>query len=85
MDLFLRPLTVCALPGASLTASTLSWEPWLALSNCSHGGAGADCQMTGIVPDIVAILGAKYNFSVRVTKAAGWGDSREKKKMRFLP
>ena len=58
--------------GAKITASTLTWEPWLTLTNCG-AAVSSVCESHGILANLMNILAGQYNFTWEVSQASHWG------------
>ena len=48
--------------GLHVKCSTLSWAPYLSLSDCDEN-TGKDCKSTGYIADVMNILGNSLNFT----------------------
>lgn len=59
------------LQGAKLIGSTLPWDPWLTMEQCET--SGQSCRVSGILADLMNIIGNKYNFTLELSKADHWG------------
>ena len=48
--------------GLHVKCSTLSWAPYLSLSDCDEN-TGKDCKSTGYIADVMNLLGSSLNFT----------------------
>ena len=62
------------LQGAPFRVATLSYEPWLSVSDCNP--AGKNCHTSGILHDLTNLLGQWFNFtwSCNLPKDEIWGN-----------
>ena len=61
------------LKGVTLTSATLNWKPWLEIDSCID--TLKYCETSGILPDILNLLGSIYNFTWTVDRepSGNWG------------
>ena len=61
-DKFGRIITHYDMQGLHIRCSTLSWAPYLTLSNC-HGRNQTNCTSIGYLADLMDNLGEIFNFT----------------------
>lgn len=61
------------LEGAEVSSLTLSWDPWLTLTDCQEGGRRR-CKTGGILHNLMDLLARDSNFTWFSDESDSWGN-----------